>query len=272
MKVDEENGQLLGTVVKDEASPFYIISTEDKLHPADFFIAYYGKKEMNHKSFRSQEYKRPSLPLYLAAKSNVLGYCEGPLIVKDSVEIAQARFCLHSRVQYSSYMCPSTPVSWNTWLEGEKFYINCSNRSFRVNGYIAIKQESKKQNSGSTYKTVTVPLIKDPRDCKEFGMLFQLHPKREMIDSEGEPQASLISDNSILELARRRSIGSIANDLPDGPETPLLKKTCAEPAIANLKNPGAESSIATPTESKKLVHSTSVNYTVDEASLQNSKN
>ncbi len=269
MTVDEENGQLLGRVVKDEASPFYIISTEDKLHPADFFIAYYGEKEMNEKSFRSQEYKRPSLPLYLAAKSNVLGYCEGPLIVKDSVEIAQARFCLHSRVQYSSYMCPSTPVSWNTWLEGEKFYINCSNRSFRVNGYIAMKQESKKQNSGSTYKTVTVPLIKDPRDCKEFGMLFQLHvniPKREMNDSEGEPQASLISEKSILELARRTSI---AIDSPDGPDTPLFKKTCAEPAIANPKNPGAESSIATPTESKILVHSTSVNYTVDEASLKN---
>ena len=74
------------------------------------------------------------LPHYLSTNSNVFGESEGPLTLKTTVEIKQARFPLHSRMQvsFACMMCLSTPVSLNDWIEGEQFYINCSHHSFKL--------------------------------------------------------------------------------------------------------------------------------------------
>ena len=180
--VDEEHNHILGTKTSERASQFYIIPTEDPFHPADFMIAFYrGKKETQTDSPLSRVkkkwvYKKTSLPLYVSVKSDFFGSSDGPLTLKDTIEIKHARFCLHSRVQASflSMMCRSTPVSWKTWLEGEQFYINCSHRSFKVNGYIAMRKESQREDSEHAYRTFTMPFMKDPEDCRGVGMLFRL--------------------------------------------------------------------------------------------------
>ena len=144
------------------------------------------------------DYKKPSLPLYLSVKNNLFGSCDGPLTLKTTVEIKQARFCLHSRVQASFSMCRSTPVCWKTWLEEEQFYINCSHRSCKVNGYIAMKEVTNKGAGEQTYKTFTMPRMKDPGDSKGVGMLFQLHvlEKGQRKDTVEETQAMTSEDST----------------------------------------------------------------------------
>ena len=147
---------------------------------------------------KTLDYKKPSLPLYLSVKNNLFGSCDGPLTLKTTVEIKQARFCLHSRVQASFSMCRSTLVSWKTWLEEEQFYINCSHRSCRVNGYIAMKEVTNKEAGEQTYKTFTLPRMKDPGDSKGVGMLFQLHvlEKGQRKDTVEETQAMTSEDST----------------------------------------------------------------------------
>ena len=177
--VDEDH-QVIGTESLEEASLFYIIPTEDAYHPSDFLIAYYGKhisdrkRVMNVNDPFSKLRHAPPLPFYLTSNSSVFGSCSGPLHLRSTVLVQEARFSLHSRVQlsFACMMCLSTPVSLSSWIEGEKFYINCSQRSFKVDGYIAMKR----QESDPKYKTITVPTMKDPSNSKNIGMLFRLHP------------------------------------------------------------------------------------------------
>ena len=200
----------MGTAAVGNASLFYIIPTGDMHHPSDFLIAYYGKEECDRKlvtnvydEFAALRKEVPQLPKYLASDSNIFGSSDGPLKLHSTVLVQQARFSLHSRVQpsFPFMMCLSTPVSIGNWIEGEKFYINCSHRSFKIDGYIAMKRESKpttntasvvtapttndpsetkdsgmnQQESDHTYRTVTVSTIKDPNSNIDFGMLFRLH-------------------------------------------------------------------------------------------------
>ena len=178
--VDEDH-QVIGTESLEEASPFYIIPTGDVYHPSDFLIAYYGKEDLESDLKRVTTIydqlaelceKAPPLPFYLTSNSNIFGSSDDPLKLHSTVLVQEARFSLHSRVQssFTFMMCLSTPVSVSSWIEGEKFYINCSHRSFKIDGYIAMKKET-----DSTYKTVTVPTMKDPRKSTDSGMLFRLH-------------------------------------------------------------------------------------------------
>ena len=178
--VDDEHHYVIGTESLKEASLFYIIPTQDTYHPSDFLIAYYGKHVSDRKRVMnvydpfSKLRHAPPLPLYLTCNCSMLGSSSGPLHLLSTVLVQQARFSLYSRVQpsFACMMCMSTPVSLSSWIEGEKFYINCSKRSFKIDGYIAMKQQECEPN----YKTVTVPTMKDPSNSKSIGMLFRLHP------------------------------------------------------------------------------------------------
>ena len=167
----EEHTHVMGTECQDDASLFFIVPTEDLFHPSEFFITYYENREFDVTDpFMKLQIKKSKQPHYLASDSNVFGSSDGPLHLRSTVLVQQARFTLHSRVQPSTFMmCRSTPVTVSNWIEGEKFYINCSQRSFKIDGYIAIKKET-----DSSYKTVTVPTMKDPRKNTDFGMLFCL--------------------------------------------------------------------------------------------------
>lgn len=179
-KVNEDN-QLTATKSIESASQFYIISTTDATHPSEFHIAYWGERDKQNGTmhvdnlYRTYNKHGPPLPRYLSAETNFFGQgtCDFPLTLKASVEIRQARFCLQSRLQYplASMLCTSVPISPNSWLEGEQFFVMCSHRSFKMDGYIAIEEQQQNQYS------VTVASPAFGSTPTEIGLLFRLHPK-----------------------------------------------------------------------------------------------
>ena len=187
---NKDHTNVVGTECEDEASLFFIVPTEDAHHPSEFFITYYEKREFDETDpFMKLQIKKSKQPCYLATDSNVFGSSSGPLDLRSTVLVRQARFALHSRVQpsFTFMMCQSIPVTVSSWIEGEKFYVNCSRRSFKIDGYIAMKK-----GTDSTYKTVTVPTMKDHRESTDIGMLFCLSkykppPPPTSAESEGLP-------------------------------------------------------------------------------------
>ena len=182
-KVEHSNGsyQLVGTESAADACFFYIIPTGDLDHPCDFHIAYWTKKRQYHMHiddlYRTDKKRGPPLPHYLTFDRKCT------LSLEASVEIKQARFSLHSRVQssFAWMMCTSTPVSLHSWLEGEQFYIRCCHHSIlKTNGYVAVKKnedESKKEkeDESNCYRVTTVFSVVGKKSS-EIGMLFRLHP------------------------------------------------------------------------------------------------
>ena len=183
-----ENHQLTATVNVTDASLFYIVSTADATHPSEFHIAYWIRDKQSgvhvDNLYRTYNELGPPLPHYLSTDTNLLGQAKGdsPLTVKTTVKAKQARFCLYSRVQSSSYVCicNSTPVTLDSWYEGEQFFLKCSQHSFfKLDGYIAIVencQQQPQEDQQSRYK-VTVVSSTSRRNPTEVGLLFRLHPK-----------------------------------------------------------------------------------------------
>ena len=189
LKVNEDdNFQLAATDDSDDASLFYIISTEDSCHPSEFLIAYFEEPTEEVTSSRKLQ-PAPRLPLYLSTDTNVFGKCNEPLCFKSTVEKKNARFSLHSRVQssLSFMMCTSASVSVDSWITGEQLYIMCTHRSFKMNGYIAIESgvdcsiETEDTTADEepvhrvSYRVTTVALASG-KDPAQFGMLFRLRP------------------------------------------------------------------------------------------------
>ena len=75
------------------------------------------------------------LPLYIDGTVSLFGYNDGPLQLKPNVKEENIRFVLHNRV-FDGY----EPVDFNSWMLGEEFYINCSRRRFRWDGYLSVKK------------------------------------------------------------------------------------------------------------------------------------
>ena len=186
-RTNEETHQVVGTDSEANASLFFITPTEDTNHPSEFFITHYEKEfneeeQFNKKDpFIKMQIKRSQRPCHVASNSNMLGFSSQPLDLKSTVRTQHARFCLHSRVQqsFAFMMCLSTPVSLSDWTEGEELYINCSQRSFKVDGYVAMKrlQDPFAPYGAYIYRTQTVATMKDPSHNKDTGMLFRLSKK-----------------------------------------------------------------------------------------------
>ncbi len=178
--VSKKDNCVYGTTEISEASQFHVIPTKDSKHPNEFFIVHWrGNRTMLtnvNDPIVQLHGKKCHLPLYLTTDTNILGKSEGPLQLKSTILTNQARFCLHSRVQstFAFMMCLSHPISLSDWIEGEQFYINCSRRAFKIDGYIAMVQ-LKDSNDAYKFKTATVPSTSDPSSSKN-GMLFQLQP------------------------------------------------------------------------------------------------
>ena len=56
--------------------------------------------------------------------------------MKAIAKEVNACFALHDRVFDGQY----EPVDTRSWLLGEEFYVNCSRRRFRWDGYVAVKK------------------------------------------------------------------------------------------------------------------------------------
>ncbi len=146
--------------------------------------------------------KKTNLPLYLTTNTGLFGQSEGPLQLKSTVLTNQARFCLHSRVQstFVCMMCLSTPVSLSDWIEGEQFYINCSRRAFKIDGYVAMVKLASEDETQKKYKTVTLPSISDPSSSTK-GMLFRLHPPLAKRENTRTGSSKTINPNDDLKVS-----------------------------------------------------------------------
>ena len=135
-------------------------------------ITYYGEDKdalMRPKGTldpMSKEEPLAPLPLYLDGSVSLLGYSEGPLEVKPNVTEENARFVIYSRV-----FDVTAPVDVNEWELGEQFFINCSRRRFRWDGYIAV---SAIKTQGE-YTTSIVP-SQQVHNGVDTWMLFRLMP------------------------------------------------------------------------------------------------
>ena len=180
----DENYELWGTTNPKYATLFYIISTGDLYHPFEFHIAIWDRKgdrksAMNltdmYRNHTERNMSGPCLPRYLSTNCSLLCRCEGPLKFNTTVELKQARFTLYSRIQNSSMICGSTPVSMTEWIEGEQFYINCR-RSLQIGGYIVMEKQPKCEETEEqvySYKSTTVTTV-TAKDPTNIGMLFRL--------------------------------------------------------------------------------------------------
>ena len=240
-----ESDQLTATESATDASLFYVIPAEDTTNPSDFHIAYWPKKGEHGGTmhvdnlFRTYNKDGPPVPYYLSCDTNLFGQGKGtsPLTLKTTVKLRQARFCLHSRVQSSFFMCTSTPVSLNSWFESEQFFIKCSHHFFKIDGYIATMvaeaksqlqesetssqlQESEKcgllqalkkkigsccqsqAEEQSQYKVTVVSSVVGSNPDTQ-GMLFKLHPKgtqeSEIKDAKLKRKAAEAANNSSSE-------------------------------------------------------------------------
>ena len=184
-----EEGSVFGTTTREKASLFYIVPTNDPTHPSEFYISYesdLADDQPQLVSFNDRSrMTKTMLPLYISADINVFGLIKGPLKVKPTLLVEQARFCLHSRVQSSfAFMCMSTPVSLSEWFQGELCYINCCRRLLKVDGYVSMRESSL-----AKYETTTTPSFREPKSLGD-GMLFRLHPPPKI---EAEPEATAVT-------------------------------------------------------------------------------
>ncbi len=211
--VSKEDNTVYGTTRLAEASSFHIITTGDSKYPSEFFIMHWqGNRQqltnVNDPVVRSQA-KMTNLPLYLTTNTGIFGQSEGPLQLKSTVLTNQARFCLHSRVQstFACMMCLSTPVSLSDWIEGEQFYINCSRRAFKIDGYVAMKKLDQEGEVQKTYqyKTVTLPSISDPSSSTE-GMLFRLQRSPEIDRSLKKETSKTVNPTDDTEKSMKKLI------------------------------------------------------------------
>ena len=169
--MDNESNKVVATQKIESASTFFIPPTNDHLHPHEFRIEY--REEDGHATMKSKgeskEEALAPLPHYLNGTASLFGYNDGPLEVKLNVTEENARFVLHSRV-----LDDYAPVDVSSWTQGEGFYINCSRRRFKWDGYISVKK-TKAPDYKTKYKYVTaiVPSEKRHND-NDTWLLFRL--------------------------------------------------------------------------------------------------
>ena len=171
-RVDNSNKVSASPDVKT-ASIFFLTSTDDDQHPYEFMITYYGEDKdalMRPKGTldpMSKEERLAPLPQYLDGSVSLLGYNDGPLEVKPNVTEENARFVIYSRV-FDVY----APVDIKEWELGEQFYINCSRRRFRIDGYVAVSAIK----TTDEYTTLITPFQQNHNGIDTW-MLFRLMPE-----------------------------------------------------------------------------------------------
>ena len=180
LKVDPETYAVTATTDASKATHFQIIPSDDKYN--EFYIAYHEEKSRvprrrRYSVFHGSE-PGSTVAMYLNAPVNIRGQNNGPLYMSDTVSDESSRFVLHSRIIQNKV----SPVSISTWTSGnEMFYINCSRRKRRINGYLALKRE--RQRGQDTYITACMGSRKYHNSSSVY-MLFQLIPCLADIETE----------------------------------------------------------------------------------------
>ena len=173
LAVDPETHAVKATAEVTKATHFQIIPSDDKYN--EFYIAYHKEKgrvlRKHHYSVFHSSDPGSTVALYLDAPVSVRGRNNGPLYMSDTVSDESSRFVLHSRIIQNKV----SPVSISTWTSGnEMFYVNCSRRKRKINGYLAIKRV-RQSGDEDTYITACMSSRKY-HDNSNVHMLFQLIP------------------------------------------------------------------------------------------------
>jgi hypothetical protein len=143
-QVREDSREVQGTSEKKDASLFYIIKTDSSRHPHDFYIGYVGNdlsalelpKGPANPMSKSKAALAP-IPHYVTADLGMMGSSNQPLRVTAGTHKNRARFTLHSST-VRKYAFTRTPVDTDKWAEGGGYFINCSRRMFKLDGYVAM--------------------------------------------------------------------------------------------------------------------------------------
>lgn len=190
--MDEERHVVLATSDINNASEFCIVPSDDKMGINEFYIVYYKQmEEAGAKDTKGSRYSvlcdaqddenSSSISLYVDAPQSVWGNNPGPLPVRDAVSQKTCRFVLNERLLSDKGL---DPASLEQWTNGkEMFYISCSRRAFRRDGYLAVR----KQAGGHQYLTCCISDISSHDNQNTF-MLFRLLPRKSeySIDNEEE--------------------------------------------------------------------------------------
>ena len=177
--VDPTTKKVLATRDVSQASRFFVAPTDDGHNRYEFHIVHYGddcplNKELYRRSSGFQHYDScevQPIASYLSASLNIFGKNDGPLVMKDSAEEEECRFVLHHRL--SRQKSRATAFDLATWTSSRDiFYINCSRRSFKRDGYLVVKWDKK----SDSFITACVSSIKDHSKSNTY-MLFRLLPE-----------------------------------------------------------------------------------------------
>lgn len=155
----------------ENASEFYVIPSDDGKHPYEFLIGYHGDEtKQNEKSSLTVSalatMQVGPIARYLNTPVNLFGENAGPLHLYYEVQERKSRLTLQSRLvkEYS-------PVDTRTWTSGgDLFFINCSRRRFKRDGYICVKSTRQQR-----LVTACVSSVKSNNERNTW-MLFRLLP------------------------------------------------------------------------------------------------
>ena len=123
------------------ASPFFIIPNDEGNNAYEFHIAYKGddqclirKQEVSTSS--TPQHFTEQIPRYLSAPLTLCGVNAGSLQLKHHV-LEESRLILENRIGKDK-----GPVNPQNWVNGrEVFFVRCARRSFKLDGYICVKQQ-----------------------------------------------------------------------------------------------------------------------------------
>ena len=179
------------TTNRAAASFFYIIPNDDGVHPYEFRIGW-SDGDSSRKLKRTRSSLRPDTPghleplfRYLDARVSITGNNSGPLHLKSELHNTHSRLTLHNRVIGDN----KAPIDTKVWGYGsEEFFINCSRRRFKKDGFITIKRinvRTANRRMEMRYITMCVPNERY-HDEQNFWMLFRLYPAHLRDIKEGE--------------------------------------------------------------------------------------
>lgn len=178
LHVHPSTHEVLGTTNIETASEFHIIPTDGIGRANEFYIGFYTEVErtapqQQHRySVLSDRSRGSIVPLYLDAPLSICGTNSGPLHVWDTVADRTSRFVLYSRIVPDK---GTLPVPLSSWTSGsDMFYINCSRRKHRRDGYLTVtRRPAGRNNPNETFVTTCMNRIIYHNNYDTF-MLFQL--------------------------------------------------------------------------------------------------
>ena len=183
-----------------EASQFYILATDNKGHPYEFYIAYYDNiSPTSHSSDGTNPTALGPIARYLQAPCSMRGTNQGPLSVCHHGAQNNCRFAIHNRLVSGN----AVPLALPSWTSGRDiFFINCLGRKRRKDGYLCVRQ-----SQGSKYVTSCVSGTSAHNGYSIF-MLFRLLPGSYRTKGFPGTDADIVQSTEVLQIDTPRNRGA----------------------------------------------------------------